>query len=216
MIAAPTKSGKTTLARQLVQKRIDAGGFVVMPVTKPEDRTITQDFKGWTFVKDWAPRKGTPHRTDQLVVVWPRLTRGMDSSALLREQKRVFKAMFDDLLHKGRRTLIVDEMHMMSDPHYIGMAKDIALQFHQGRSAYVTMMVLTQRPAWIPSIVYPSITHAYIGKTNKKQDLDRLGELGGIDNKEVANIVRTLPSRHDFLYLNPLGDSPMQIINTQE
>lgn len=216
LIVGPTGSGKTTLASELIQKRVDKDAFIVMPVTKHEDQTLKSGkLKSFKVISDWNPKRGMPTKHDRNVMVWPKLKRGMQTTDFLREQRRVFRALFNDLQHRGRRTVFIDEMHMMSDPHFIGLGKEIALAFHQGRSAYLTMVVLTQRPSWIPVIVYPSISHAYIAKTGNNDDLKRLAELGGVDSKLVAETVRSLGSRHDFLYINPTGDAPMQIVNAR-
>jgi len=217
LIVGPNGSGKTTLAGALLKKRQEADGFIVMPITKSEDATLrTGDFRNYKVVNDYNPAMGVPYKGERNVMIWPKLKRGMDASLFLAEQRRVFRALFNDLLHRGRRTVVIDEMHMMSDPHFIGMAKEIALQFHQGRSHYVTMVALSQRPSWIPVIVYPSVVHAYIARTANNDDLKRLSELGGVDAKLVADTVRSLPDRHDFLYLNPMGDAPLQIVNTNQ
>lgn len=214
LVVGPTGSGKTTLASALLQKRIENDAFILMPVTKAEDRTLKSgnlaDFK---IVRDYDLKKRIPNRADRKVLVWPQRSKGMSSDSFLREQRRVFGAMFSDLMDRGRRTLVVDEMHMMSDPHFIGMGKEIALLFHQGRSAYVTLVVCTQRPSWIPVIVYPSVSHAYIAKTGNLADLKRLSELGGVNQKTITEAVMSLETRHDFLYVNPTGDAPLQVVN---
>lgn len=217
LIIGPTGSGKTTLADKIAGVRIRRDGTVIMPITKARDKTLTDpgqsvNLHNFKILREWSPRKSDEARQAYL---WPRRTPGMDPDAFLAVQRRNFRAMFSDIQDRGKRTVIVDEMHMMSDPHFIGIGKEIALAFHQGRSDNVTMVALTQRPAWIPRIVYPSVSHVYMANTGEIDDLKPIAKLGRGDWKQVLETVQSLPN-HDWLYLNPTGDTPPHIVNIKQ
>jgi len=58
LIAAPTKAGKTTMARRLIKKR----GHTVVFVTKTHDDTIRNDYRGFYRAHSWStygPSRGT-------------------------------------------------------------------------------------------------------------------------------------------------------------
>jgi hypothetical protein len=210
LIAAPTKSGKTDMLGELAKVRTDVGGHVVMLITKTKDDTLKNpQFKLWDRHTDWPPGK-----YDDLVFLWPKMQATPEENLL--EHRRVFTRALDDIFLKGKRTVMLDELHYLSDPHFANLSSKIAIMHHQGRSGGITVVSATQRPAWVPKIIYSSVTHVYIARTRDTADLKRLSDLGGIDAKAVANAVANLPSRHHFLYLNPLGDRDPVVVNTHE
>lgn len=208
LIAAPTKAGKTTLMRRLV----DIRSHVVVLVTKKRDDTFADDFKGWTILEEWP--KGGPRPYETKILLWPKHVRG-SMAATIANQRRVFHDMLQHVADEGRRCVVFDECLYLSDPKYGGLATWISYLHYHGRSNKLTLVTLTQRPAWIPVTVYANITHAYIARTRDRKDQARLADLGGIDAKEVGANLSALPSRHDYVYLNPQGDAEPAIINTR-
>ena len=203
MIAAPTGSGKTTLAQDLVQRR----GHVVTFATKPHDPTLTREFGDWYKVREWADIEPYMNR----VVIWPKPEK--TAAAVIAKHKQVFGEAFDKILTSRGWAVLVDETHYMSDRSFVGLYDSIALLHHVGRSSGISMVTLTQRPAWVPKIIYSSVSHAYIARTRDAADLKRLADLGGIDPKILAAEVSGLPTRFDYVYVNPTGDAPPVIVN---
>lgn len=206
LIAAPTGSGKSRLAADLVEKR----GHVVNFVTKTKDPLFSGPvYKSWSRLVDWT--KQTLRPWDNRVLLWPK---EMETMSLTREhQEQVFSRALEDINKRGGWCLVFDELHYMSDPHFLGLASEIAILHHMGRSNNISLVSLTQRPAWIPKIIYSSVSHAYIGRTRDQADLKRLADLAGIDAKVIAQAVSELPTRHDFLYVNPMGDKTPVVVN---
>src|SRR5690606_17687394 len=111
LIIAPTGSGKTTLANMLMPKRT---GHVLMPITKVEDKTLTGGaFKDYRVIREWNRRRGLPLNADKRVMVWPTRAKGMSAKAYIAHQREVFARMLDDVMDRGHRTVLIDEMHMM-------------------------------------------------------------------------------------------------------
>lgn len=215
LIVGPTGSGKTTLADQISKVRTDNDAFVIMPVTKARDKSLTTEgdnLRHFGIMREWNRTKA-----DQLkrVMLWPLRDRDMTGPEFTQRQRLTFLAMLDDVGNRGHRTVIVDEMHMMCDPEFIGLKKHIALAFHQGRSDDVTMVALSQRPSWIPVIVYPSVSHVYLANTGELDDLKRLAGIGRSDRRKVIEAVSQL-GNHDWLYLNPTGVAPGHIVNIRK
>jgi hypothetical protein len=210
LIAAPTKAGKTTMVRRLADKRSHS----VMLVTKTHDPTIRNEFKGWDVLRSWPP---SPWQDK--VLLWPKPQR--TARATLMHQRGVFGEALDRIFRGNRDgwsgwNVIVDESHYLTSREFCDLGPAIAMLHHQGRSAGVSMVNLTQRPAWIPKIIYSSVTHAWIARTRDMDDLKRLADLGGIDPRQMRDTVARLPSRHDYVYVNPQGDARPVIVNTRK
>lgn len=215
LISAPTKAGKTTMVKSLVDRGNGGQGrsHVVMLVTKTHDQTIKREFKGWSRIHRWPPSPWE-HR----VLLWPKP--GKTLLDTLDIQRRVFRDALDKI-GRGNRDgwsgwcVVSDELHYLSDTDYVGLRRHLAMLHHVGRSAGISMVDLTQRPANVPKIIYSSVAHAYIARTRDADDLKRLSDLGGIDTKQVKDTLIRLPSRHDYLYVNAQGDALPSIVNSR-
>ena len=210
LIAAPTGSGKTDLASQLIERR----GYVADFITKTKDPIFdTPAYKSWRRITDWQPGK-SPNAFDSRVLLWPRQ---LETMAETRDnQREVFKRCLEDVFKRGGWTLVFDELHYLTDNGFLNLYDDIAILHHMGRSNNVTLVNLTQRPAWIPKIIYSSVSHAYIARTRDTADLKRLSDLGGVDGKQIAAAVSQLETKHDFLYINPMGDKTPVVVNIKK
>lgn len=209
LVCGPTNSGKTTLARQITGLR----SHVVVFVTKQHDDTFKREYKGWTILREW-PREG-PKSWQTHILLWPKAVKNN-----LRASVEVARAVFYTALNRiasiGNWCVVIDESLMFASPRFIGLGKEVEQLHYHGRSSGVTMLDLTQRPAWIPPVIYSSVTHALIARTRDKNDLKRLADMGNIDAKAVTNALLRLQDRHDYLYLNPQGDASPVIVNTRK
>lgn len=208
LIAAPTNAGKTTLMRRLVEKR----SYVVVCVTKIKDPTFESEFRGWTVLREW-PRKGSPAPWENRILLWPRKERTVRDT--IKRQREVFAHALDAIYREGNRCIVIDETLMFTDPKIIGLGTEVGMLHYAGRSAGISMVTLSQRPAWVPKVIYSSVTHGYIARTRDTQDLRRLADLGGTDVNLIRREIAALPKRHDYLYVNPQGDAPLSILNTR-
>ena len=206
LLSAPTKAGKTTLASKLITKRSHA----VIFVTKMKDPTFAAEFSDWERFTEW--RNVKPYHTR--ILLWPKP--GKTIRETLRIQREVFAYALDAIAREGNRAVVVDEALMFTDPKILGFGTEIGMMHYYGRSSGISMMTLTQRPAWIPKVIYSSVTHAYVARTRDAQDLKRLADMGGIDPKEVGANITQLPTRHDYVYLNPQGDAAPVVVNSRK
>lgn len=202
LIAAPTQAGKSSLASYLVARR----GQVVVLAAKGKDDNMARRYADFTKITDWPPPRGK-----NKVLLWPKVQ--STGAMTMTVQKAAFKKCLDYVSMRGAWCVVDDESHWMSQ--FLRLDKEIAILHHQGSSQGVSMVNLTQRPSWIPKIIYSSSSHVFIGKTSDRDDLKSLSNLGGIDAKEVAATVERL-GRHDLLYINPMGDAQPCIINIRK
>lgn len=213
-IAGPTGSGKSEMALALTD--YDRPNMhVVNFVTKPTDDTFGGDrVSRWDRIEEWDPKRGKPGPFMDRVLLWPKPLPTMRETQ--NRQRVVFHDALNSIFRTGNRRVVIDELHYMSDPSFLGLSSDIAAMHHFGRSLGITMISLTQRPAWVPKIIYSSVDHAYIARTTDREDLKRLSDFGGINSRELAQAVSSLPTKHDFVYVNPRGDHPPVIVNSHK
>lgn len=210
LIAGPTGTGKTTLAADLVERR----SHVITFATKRKDDTLDTLYKGWSEVS--SAREIEPHMNR--VVVRPKLGRRVPPTMpnIQALHRRVFPEVFDYIYRDGGWCTLVDETLYLADPKYGNSGSRIEMMHYHARALGISMVCLTQRPAWVPKILYSSASHAYIAKTADITDLRRLSELANTDPKELASSVKALPTRFDWVYTPSLGvGSPAQV-NTRK
>lgn len=207
ILSGPTGSGKSTLAKSLLEKRGHVVGFAV----KAKDPTLMTEFKDWSFVEDMTDVEQWMNR----VIVWPRPKRKEDTDEWRSRQRKSFKYAFDLLLKKGDGWgVYIDELAFMSNPKFGGVGNQIEMMHYIGRSAGTSALSCVQRPAFVPLAVMSNASHAYIAKTHMQEDLKRLSNLGGVNQKELSRVVTGLPTRHDFVYQPTLVDGHAAIVNT--
>lgn len=212
LICGPNGAGKTTMAATLLNKRADNDGHVVVLVSKMKDPTFAAEFKGYKRMEEWPT--GGPKRWENKILLWPKPEKEIRGT--LAKQKEVFAKALNDITRHGNRAVVIDESLMMTDPKLIGLGTEIGMMHYYGRSSGISMVDLTQRPSWIPRVIYSSVSHAYVATTKDTTDLKRLAELGGIDARTAAMNIARLPVKQDYLYLNPTGDALPHIVNTRK
>jgi energy-coupling factor transporter ATP-binding protein EcfA2 len=201
LITGPSGSGKTALARHILQKRIDNGGHVVMFVCKlKDDETIVKDYGDWTR---WTSWKNRPGPFENKVLLWPK-TDKMPVERAMAHQKLVFAEALDKLSMQGKWTVYCDEGLYFCDPQFLGLGRKWAMMHAMGRSAKLTLVTSTQRPANIPKILYGSAAHAITGRVNEEVDLSRLANLQGKESKKQLAAMLTQNTKHDFVW-SPIG-----------
>lgn len=212
LISGPTGCGKTTLAREIVQLRLDRGGFVVVFVFKPiDDPTILKEYAGWERWKSW---KKNPSTWERKVLMWPDTSKAKgNKSAILDIQKSAFSKAFDGINARGRWTVQFDDGLYLVSPSFLGMADELAMSHAIGRSGDITAVTLTQRPSHLPLILYGSASHAFVGRTREQTDQKRLAELGSMEGAKALAGRIAEQDRHDFLWVPVAPGWPAESMN---
>lgn len=210
LIAGPTGTGKTTLAADLVKRR----GHVITFATKQRDDVLDDLYADWSEVSSAREIEPWMNR----VVVRPKLGRREPKTmaSIKALHRRTFPDVFDYIYKDTNWCVLVDETLYMTDKKYGNSESQIEMMHYHGRSAGISMVCLTQRPAWIPKILYSSASHAYIAKTADVADLRRLSELANVNPRELASSVSALPSRFDWVYTPSLGQGSPAQVNTRK
>lgn len=212
LVSGPTGSGKTALARHVVQQRINRGGHVIVFCMKPlEDETIIDEYKDFDRWKRWHKR---PKTYENKILLWPDVRKAKgNKDEILAIQKEVFSEAFDGLNDAGHWTVQIDEGLYTVSPDFLGMSGELAMSHAIGRSGRLSMVTLTQRPSHLPLILYGSASHAFVGRTREAVDQKRLAELGSKEgSKELANQI-SAQSLHDFLWIPVAPDWPAETVN---
>jgi energy-coupling factor transporter ATP-binding protein EcfA2 len=211
LVSGGTGSGKTLLARQLDEIRIQRGGTVIVMVCKlRKDETITREFKGWTR---WEKMKRSPAPHEKKVLLWPDTTKCKTMREALQLQKDVFQEAFDILSQVGKWNLHVDEGLYVCDPKFLNLSQELAMLHALGRSSKLTITTLVQRPSNVPLILYGSASHAFVGRTRERTDTQRLAELGGrVSSRDLADRIAA-QGRHDFLWVPVAPDWEPETMN---
>ena len=208
-IAGATGTGKTTIAARLLEKRSHVLGFGV----KIYDPTLSRDFGDWAKVESLRDVRSWMNR----VILWPRLKRGESADSWQARQRAEFRHAMNLIMTDRNWCVFLDELSYMANPQLGGCANEIATIHQIGRSSGHSVLSLAQRPAWIPQAVLANVSHAYIGRTRKAEDIKRLSDLAGseLNPKDFAQMLGSLEKRQDFMYVPTLGDGQLEVVNTR-
>lgn len=212
VITGPTGGGKTTLARSVVDQRLQRHGFVVVMVCKlREDKTITDEYVNWIRWKQWKKR---PRMYENRILLWPD-TKTLGARNALAHQKEIFSEALDDISKSGKWTLQIDEGLYTASPSYLNMGHEMGMLHALGRSSNLTVLTLAQRASHLPVVVWSSASHAFIGRTRELADVRRLSNLDGKEgSKELSKIISN-QGRRDFTWLPIAPDWDYESVNVR-
>lgn len=213
LVTGGTGSGKTRLARELDEIRINKGGYVVVFVCKLQpDDTIRQYYSekdGWVRWKRWKSR---PRINENKILLWPEVE-GKPIRDAVNLMGSVFAEALDAISRTGKWTVHIDEGLFMSSPSYLNFGREMGMMYALMRSAKATLITLAQRPAHLPVALYANIDHAFVGRASEQLDLKRLANMdSAIPSRELMKRIQGL-GKHDFLWLRLGTDREPQLIN---
>jgi energy-coupling factor transporter ATP-binding protein EcfA2 len=220
LITGPTSSGKTTLARHVVQERINRKGFVIVFVGKlTPDPTLTDEYKGWTrwtSMRTALGRYRQPTHFENRILLWPDIENLKTIDAKRDKQRAVFQDAFDYMASKGKWTVLIDEGLYTVSPSHLRLGDSLGMLHALGRTSNVSLVTLAQRPSHLPLVIYGSASNAFVGRANTLEDRKRLSELGTRESpKAIGDRIATL-ARREFLWLPVAADLPAELVNVKE
>jgi energy-coupling factor transporter ATP-binding protein EcfA2 len=189
-LIGPTGQGKTTLLINLLPLK----PYVAVAATKPRDASMDYLIKqrGYLKLTHWQSLDAAkyPRR-----VVWP------DASRIDAEntQKIIFGDMIGRIYREGNWVFAIDELWYFDQ--VLGLRRPVEIMELQSRSLGISLIAATQRPAWVPRVLYTSSTHLFFWRTNDEDDLRSLGGIGFQSARLIREVVARL-DRYEFLYIN--------------
>lgn len=194
----PTKSGKTTLFRELMRRarRERTHPWQVVTATKRRDE-ILDTFKPDGFVKmpSWQVHDAEVFSKVMLAPPLPSAKRKDIQAEAIREA-------LTSVYQQGGWLVLLDELKHIAD--YLGLKPEVELLLHQGRSAGITVVSAVQRPRHVPLMAYDQADHIFMWESRDSNIRKRLAEIGGkVDPDLIEYGLSRLPTRHSFLYIHP-------------
>lgn len=185
----PTGQGKTTMLARILPKH----PYSVLFVTKPRDRSLDAfSNAGFATLDRW---RSMDPRIMPRRILWPD-ARGLRAQA---DQQHAFSEAMDKIYREGAWTVSLDELWYFSNRLKLG--EDVKTYLTQARSLDISMVNLTQRPAWVPTELYDQSTHIFLWRNNDGRAQQRLSEINAVDHDLVRYTVARLDP-HQTLYVN--------------
>jgi len=189
-LLGPTGSGKTMLALELLPFR----DYVMAIATKQRDPVLYQlEAKGYVAQTSMDATTAEVHPR---LILRAQLEHGSDS---IREQRDVVHSALLQVYRQGGWCVYLDELRYITD--YLKLSRDVELLWLQGRSAGISVVGGTQRPAFVPLEAYDQATHVFFWRDNDRRNLERIGGLGAHDSSAIRYEVSHL-DKHEVLYVN--------------
>lgn len=113
-------------------------------------------------------------------------------------QREAMREALTYVYHAEGWAVFADETIWLSDK--LKLRDELEHLWYQGRTSNVSLIAAAQRPAWVPRAMYSQADHIFLFQTNDHNDLERLGDIGGINIRRVQYEVMHLGS-HEFLYV---------------
>jgi len=213
---APTTSGKTTLAYQLLQHTATPDLPALVVCMKPRDAVVTRWNRelGFRRVTTWPPPPTSWPLHPPGYTLWPKTTKDFhrDDAALREQFVHALRAAYERRRPYGRKgpwIFFADEV--------IGLTKDLQMGreldsvWTRGASNGCGLWGATQAPAHVSLHMYSACHHLFLSREPDKRRRDRFGEIGGVDPDLVKFTVARL-LKFQWLYIRR-SDGAMCIVD---
>lgn len=196
-IIGPTGQGKTTLAIELLDDRVEQrDGSVVIFASKQKDEGLSKLLRnGWEMVREWPPTY--EQRLTKKIIFWPKYTKASSSA---KDNRQKYLDAFDGVLEEQNWTVYLDEAIYFIEQ--LKMRTTLDEFWNTGRSSGITLVAASQGATWIPKamITQQSWLIAFHVKDTEVQK--RIAEIAG--DREFVPVIRDL-HKHEFLIVDTLN-----------
>lgn len=212
-LVGTTGCGKTTLENDLVTMR----DYVLFLSTKPLDETQEElgplGFAMAKRIEDvtldishkWVINPGVPRKRKGK---WSLSSQSSTADEIKTHQRNVFREAIMYAYHQTGWCVIIDEGRYICD--FLKLKDEATLLYLQGRAGYNSVVMGTQRPRWVPLESFDAATHLFFWHDNDAGNVQRIGELAGMNTRAVIEVVQSLPMTEEegghFLYYNTRTD----------
>lgn len=177
-LVSTTESGKTTFAVRL----LDVRDFVVVLGTKKRDPSLYGPLESRGYVRrdDWTPYDWRETNERRVIYAPPLKVEPNMTDKQLREaeaeQAQAFRRVLIEIYEAGAWTIYIDEMGHLAD---LGLERELARNYREGRSENVTMVAGTQRPRNVPLVMFMLANWQATWRISDRQDRARAAEFVG-------------------------------------
>lgn len=202
----PTGAGKTTLAYQLLRQTATKETPAVVMVMKPRDDTAERFTRSARYrkVRSWPPPMSVWQPGKQAgYTLWPPHSHDPEDD----DDRHfwTFRSVLRDTYRRGGFTLFADEIAgliALPKPDGVrqGLAADLERLWMRGRSMGTGLWAATQRPAYVPLMMYDQAEHLFLAYDPDQRAQIRFREIGGVDPDLVGRVVAELP-KFSWLYI---------------
>jgi hypothetical protein len=189
-LIGPTGQGKTNLLTQLLPLH----PYVVVFATKPRDESMIRLIRSGDYVPITRWRSMDPDKYPRRVL-WPDAM-SLDSE---QKQKEVFRDAMARIYREGGWTVAIDELWYVNN--ILGLTREIKTYLLQARALGISLLMATQRPAWVPLEVYDQSTHLFFLRDNDETNLKRLSGISFRSADLIRSVIMDL-ERFQVLYVN--------------
>lgn len=195
LICGPTQSGKTTLARFVVEIR----SYVAVLGTKPNEdpALLAYEEAGYLRIDHWPPTRADIRKMpteDLRFLVWPQI----NAYSELRGHRDLYRRVLEDVFIDGRWCVVIDEGLWMASREGLDLGDQMSALAYGAASNKVSMVLLSQRPANIPPVTWTSVSQALLFHMGRVEDVRDLASLGTYEAPAAVEAVRRLRA-HQFL-----------------
>lgn len=195
-LVGPTGCGKTTFTTAILPLRDYVLSIATKPTSRPDPSLARMTRRGYKRIRSYADRPPIlPDGTGARLLLWPEFERPED---VIGQQLAIDRALREAFVDGGW-CINGDELWYLCQR--LKLAPLLELIWSQGRALDLSLVGGTQRPAWVPLMMYDQATHLALWRDNDDTNLRRIGGLGGLDSRLLRESVADLP-KHDALCVN--------------
>lgn len=207
-IIGPTGSGKTHIGFDILELRTTA----IVIACKPKDPLVDDAIRrGYYLIPtDQIEVEYVDGRPlHKRLIYWPRIServrRKLPQHQVLAAERAHQRPRVGGALgyvrNDGHWSLMLDEGTWVCRD--LRLQADVDSALNQFRTINSSVVVLGQRPAWMGRYVLSQPTHLFLFNTSNRDDRKALGDISGVDHRQVAELVAGLSfEQHEFLYID--------------
>jgi hypothetical protein len=210
-LIAPTQNGKTTMIFDLLANTSTDWCTVppVMLVAKPKDPVVSGGLAqlGYVETPRWPPKKKWFSERPPGYGFWPPHLRDVRAEVNNAHLAKQFRAPLHELFWKGDSVVVADEVYHLTA--VLGLSEPLTQHWTQGAGMGSGLWSATQKPSGtqqgsVPSFMYNSPTHTFLGRDPDERNRKRFGEIGGVDPRFLSETVLGL-RKYEWLYIHRDG-----------
>lgn len=197
----PTGGGKTVMAYQCLERAMGDNPHlrVVSLMPKPADPATVQWASRLNLkeVPAWPPLKlKFWEEKPSGYVLWPPHATNLPPEARRAQVAAELKKGIDAQYWAGNSITFCDDTH--SAAVLMGLNPYLEELWVNGRANGSGLWAATQKPSGtigtgsVSSFMYSSASHLFLGRDNDERNIQRFGEIGGVDPKLIESVVRDL------------------------